>query len=59
MAMAFVQLTWQIDQCLILSIFDDFTQRMLQFLGQCICGGGVGGGKDQNKEARQHKWQSS
>ena len=40
-------------------MFDDFTQRMHQFLGQCIYGGGVGGGKDQNEEARQYKWQSS
>ena len=59
--LAFVQLTWQVDNGWFSPVFDDFLMEVINIgpaysykgmSGKC---GGVGGGKNLNKEARRHK----
>ena len=59
--LAFVQLTWHVDDGWFLPVFDDFFMDFINIGPAWIrgvreeCGDGVSGGKSLNKEARWHK----
>ena len=60
----YVHLTWQVDNCWFLPVFDDFFMEFINIGPVYIRGwaglawGGVGGGKSLNKEERRHKYWS-